>query len=226
MGSIIAPRTPDRPPRTAQDGRVPRFVLLAALGSPLRSRLAELGWNATVVVSSADAVQPGDVGECDVLVAACTERDLLHPAFHAGIERVAEGLPRVAVVAGAGPDAAAYAARLAWQGFVPAEDTAEAIALTIARVADGELSFPREATHALVRALARFAPVSGHGAPGLTPRQQQIATLLQISRSTAHKHVQNARRRLGAKTRSHLVATSRDLDLASPAVPRRLRPAS
>jgi DNA-binding CsgD family transcriptional regulator len=38
----------------------------------------------------------------------------------------------------------------------------------------------------------------------------EIATLLNISRSTAHKHVQNARRRLRAKTRGQLVAASRD----------------
>jgi non-specific serine/threonine protein kinase len=62
----------------------------------------------------------------------------------------------------------------------------------------------------------------------LTPRQEQIVELiaqgatdreiagvLQISQSTAHKHVQNALRRLNAKTRSQLVASARP-----PAFPR------
>jgi DNA-binding CsgD family transcriptional regulator len=97
---------------------------------------------------------------------------------------------------------------------------------TITAAARGELAFPQSATTALVRALARVAPVNAaRTAASLTPRQRQIvaliaegatdaeiATLLRISRSTAHKHVQNARRRLQAKTRGQLVAATRDLE--------------
>lgn len=222
MGSIVAPIKSDRAARAGVGGTVPRFVLAEAARSRVGARLAALGWHATISVSEVGALELRDVGQIDVLVAACSERDLLRPAFQVGIEKFAGPLPRVAVVAGAGPEAAVYAARLGWHGFVAAEETADTIALAIAAVANGELSFPMAATRALVRALARVAPVSG-GAPSLTPRQRQIvtlisqgatdadiATLLRISRSTAHKHVQNARRRLGAKTRSQLVAASRD----------------
>ncbi|MGH2500011.1 MAG: response regulator transcription factor, partial [Candidatus Limnocylindria bacterium] len=76
-----------------------------------------------------------------------------------------------------------------------------------------------------VRSLARFAPAGAADASAakLTPRQRQIvnliamgatdreiADLLHISRSTAHKHVQNALRRTHTKTRSQLAASTRD----------------
>jgi DNA-binding CsgD family transcriptional regulator/Flp pilus assembly protein TadG len=138
----------------------------------------------------------------------------------------------VVVVTGPGNDAAAYAARLGWRGFVESADGTAAIAQTISSASRGEVSFPPSAATVLARALATVAPVTAAGAAELTPRQRQIVTLLahgatdaeiattlRISQSTAHKHVQNARRRLRAKTRSQLVATSRDLTVTHPSEP-------
>ena len=226
----MSPTTaPNGTGEAAVGGAIPRFVLAEAARSRVGARLAAFGWHATTTVGQLAALQTVDLDRIDVLVAVCSERDLLRQAFRVAMQRTAGRLPRVAVVAGAGADAAAYAARLGWQGFVQAEEPAATIALTIATVARGELCFPVAATRALVRALARIAPFSAPESPSLTPRQAQIvtliaqgatdaeiATVLQISRSTAHKHVQNARRRLGAKTRSQLVATSRDLAIPIP----------
>jgi non-specific serine/threonine protein kinase len=73
----------------------------------------------------------------------------------------------------------------------------------------------------------RAAMPGGAGVATLTPRQQEIVDLiaqgatdreiasrLRISQSTAHKHVQNALRRLGARTRSQLVAVISHAELA------------
>jgi DNA-binding NarL/FixJ family response regulator len=121
-----------------------------------------------------------------------------------------------------------YAARLGWRGFVAAANATTVIARTIAAAGRGELAFPPSATTELARALANLAPVTAAGAAELTPRQRQIVTLiaqgatdseiattLRISESTARKHVQNARRRMRAKTRSQLVAASRDVQLVA-----------
>ena len=96
--------------------------------------------------------------------------------------------------------------------------------IRIAATALGESAFPRTVLNGLVQMVSRlgstrFGPYSD---VALTPRQEQIveliaqgatdreiAAVLQISQSTAHKHVQNALRRLNAKTRSQLVASAR-----------------
>jgi DNA-binding NarL/FixJ family response regulator len=83
-----------------------------------------------------------------------------------------------------------------------------------AAVPDGALSALVALEH--TRLPERRAPVD---VEALTPRQRQIvdliargatdreiAELLRISRSTAHKHVQNALRRANARTRSQLAA--------------------
>jgi DNA-binding NarL/FixJ family response regulator len=202
----------------------PAFALTEPAGSRIGERLATIGWSPVVRTADVASLDAAAVGRAEVLVIACSERQLLSPAFQAEVGRCAARLPRVAVVAAAGPEAAAYAARLGWQGFIPADAATRAIARTIIQASRGELSFPMSATSALVRALARMAPVGGFPAATLTPRQRQIvtliaegatdadiATILQISRSTAHKHVQNARRRLRAKTRGQLVAASREI---------------
>ena len=206
---------------------VPRFALAEPESSTVGARLAASGWPPETRATDLAAFEFQALARAEVLVVVCSERQLLTPAFQANLERFAPRLPRVAIVAGADPEAAAYAARLGWHGFISADRATSAIARVIVAASRGQLSFPATATSALVRALSRVAPVGGFPAAALTPRQRQIvtliaqgatdadiATVLRISRSTAHKHVQNARRRLGAKTRSHLVATSRDLTAA------------
>jgi DNA-binding NarL/FixJ family response regulator len=202
----------------------PRFVLAEPADSRVGAKLAGLGWHPSAASLDLVSLDPHSLTAAEVLVVVCAERTLLTPAFQAEAERVGRRVPRVAVIAGAGPEAAAYAARLGWHGFVPAEASGSTIARAVVDVSRGELSFPATAIRALVRALAQAAPLDDYSSAALTPRQRQIVTLiaqgatdaeiaslLQISRSTAHKHVQNARRRLHAKTRSQLVAASRNL---------------
>lgn len=206
-----------------------RFVLVEPATSRVGAKLAGLGWHPSATALDLSALDAHSLSATDVLVVVCAERTLLTPALQAEAQRVGRRIPRVAVIADAGPEAAAYAARLGWHGFVAAEASASTIARAIIAVSRGDLSFPASATRALVRALARVAPLDDYSAAALTPRQRQIVTLiaqgatdaeiaalLQISRSTAHKHVQNARRRLHAKTRSQLVAATRGLAPAAP----------
>ncbi|HVD31503.1 MAG TPA: LuxR C-terminal-related transcriptional regulator [Methylomirabilota bacterium] len=205
----------------AEDG-APRFLLVEDPGSPIGARLEQLGWIPEIRTETIGAINLAAISHVDVLVVVCTERSLLTPAFQSDAVRIARGAPRVAVISEAGPEAAAYAARLGWHGFVSTDSTDAVLLGTIAAAALGELSFPASTTSSLVRALARVAPVTSIDASVLTPRQRQIVTLISqgatdveissvlgISRSTAHKHVQNARRRMRAKTRSQLVAAVR-----------------
>ena len=209
---------------TSLGAAAPRFALTEPEASRVGTRLAALGWRPVTRATDLAAFDVGALGRAQVLVVACSEWQLLSPAFQADLERFAPRMPRVVVIAGAGPEAAAYAARLGWHGFISADRATSAIARVIVAASQGQLSFPASATSALVRALSRVAPVGGFPAAALTPRQRQIVTLiaqgatdadiattLRISRSTAHKHVQNARHRLGAKTRSQLVAASREI---------------
>jgi DNA-binding NarL/FixJ family response regulator len=212
--------------RAASVGAAPRFALVEPAGARLATRLAALDLRPTTAATELGRLDPLSVAAAEVLVVVCTERLLLTPGFQRDAEQTARLTPRVAVLIAPGPEAAAYAARLGWHGFVPIGSPTGAIVRTIAAVARGELAFPQSATTALVRALARVAPVNAPSrAASLTPRQHQIvaliaegatdaqiATQLQISRSTAHKHVQNARRRLQAKTRGQLVAVTRGLE--------------
>lgn len=214
----------DQSARQLQGRGAPRFVLAEPADSRVGAKLAGLGWHPTTNSADLASLDPRSLIAADVLVVVCAERTLLTPAFQAEAERVGRRTPRIAVIAGAGPEAAAYAARLGWHGFVSAEASGSTIARALAAVSRGDLSFPATAIRALVRALAHAAPLDDYSSAALTPRQRQIVTLiaqgatdaeiaslLQISRSTAHKHVQNARRRLHAKTRSQLVAASRNL---------------
>jgi DNA-binding NarL/FixJ family response regulator len=208
-------------PRVPAAAGTPRFLLVEDSGSTVGARLEAIGWRPDARASALSAVAAAAIGRTDVVVVVCTERALLTPAFQAEAERLGRWTRRVAVIAGGSPDAAAYAARLGWHGFVAAESGEADIVATMIAVARGELSFPAGTTSALVRALARTAPVMSAAVSALTPRQQQIVALiaqgatdaeissvLGISRSTAHKHVQNARRRMRAKTRSQLVAAA------------------
>ncbi len=215
----------------------PRFALVEANGSHVRQRLAALGWAPSTFAAMLGGLDAKAVAECEVVVIVCSPRLLLSPEIQTDAAQFARSVPLVAVVTAPGNDAAAYAARLGWRGFVESSDSTAVIARTISSASRGLLCFPPSAATVLAQALATVAPVTGAGAAELTPRQRQIVTLLahgatdaeiattlRISESTAHKHVQNARRRLRAKTRSQLVATSRDLTTASiggPATPSR-----
>jgi len=215
--------------RAASVGAAARFALVEPAGARMAVRLAAVGLRPDASATELGRLDAALLADADVLVVVCTERLLLTPGFQRDVEHAARSLPRVAIVVSPGPEAAAYAARLGWHGFVAAGSPTAAIARTIAAAARGELAFPQSATTALVRALARVAPVNGpRTAASLTPRQHQIvkliaegatdaeiATQLRISTSTAHKHVQNARRRLQAKTRGQLVAATRDLEPGS-----------
>lgn len=214
----------DRSARRLSSRSAPRFALAEPAGSQVGAKLAGLGWHPSATAPDLQGLDGYALMAAEVLVVACTEHTLLTPGMQSEAQRVAGRLPRLAIIAGAGPEAAAYAARLGWQGFISTQAAPSSIARAIVALSRGELSFPASATRSLVRALARIAPLDDYAPAELTPRQRQIvtliaqgatdadiATLLRISRSTAHKHVQNARRRLHAKTRSQLVAASRDL---------------
>ncbi len=160
----------------------------------------------------------------DAILVGCTDRLLLSPAFRARAHQLTRTARLVAVIPSPTPDAGAQAASLGFAGFVSREVTPRALERTIAAAIRGETAFPRSVLNGLVQMISRFSTARS-GAPGgavLTPRQEQIveliaqgatdreiASLLRISESTAHKHVQNALRRLNAKTRSQLVASAR-----------------
>ena len=204
-------------------GMVPRFVLVETSGMRIGARLLTLGWQPHAVAGAVGALSADVIRDAQVLVVGCSERLLLAPAFQTAIERLPRLVPRVAVVDASGAETPSYAARLGWSGFVPAQSSASEIAYVIAAAARGEPAFPDDTLWGLVRTLARLAPVRSTATAALTPRQQQVVTLIAqgatdsdiaavlcISTSTAHKHVQNARRRLQAKTRGQLVAASRE----------------
>jgi DNA-binding NarL/FixJ family response regulator len=208
----------------------PRFALVEADESRVRQRLASAGWTPALSASSLGALEVDVTARCDVVVVVCSARTLLRPDVQADALRIGASVPLVAIVTSPGVGHAADAARLGWRGFASATSATAVIVRTIHAAARGELAFPSSATSILARALAHFAPFSATnaGAAELTPRQREIVILiakgatdaeiaaeLRISQSTAHKHVQNARRRLKARTRSQLVAASRDLPITA-----------
>ena len=201
--------------------KMPRFGLVGTAASAVEARLAGHGWRPEITAPSLHALDLAALRRCDVIVVVCEAHELSDPAVQADAVRV--DIPLVAVVQRATANAVVDAARLGWRGFVDADKNVATVARAIAVAARGGLAFPASATGALARALASFAPSRGIAASDLTPRQRQIVTLLAqgatdgeiattlgISRSTAHKHVQNARRRLRARTRSQLVAAIRE----------------
>lgn len=160
----------------------------------------------------------------DAILVGCTERLLLSPAFRSRVRRLASSARLVAVMASPTVDNGAQALALGFAGLASRDVTPKALERTIAAATRGESAFPRGVLNALLGTLSGFVnrpPGRGEG-PSLTPRQDQIVALiaqgatdreiagiLRISQSTAHKHVQNALRRLNAKTRSQLVAAAR-----------------
>ncbi len=182
-------------------------------------RLEECSFDLMAVVPTIDHVNPTFLREYDVMLVACSSTELEDVTFQTKALRLVRAVPAIAVVpGGAGAPAAA---RIGFRGFVAREVGPDALTRTVRAVANGEVAFPR-ATLALLLQKMNFLPLSGTQSPdSLTPRQRQIVSLiaqgatdrqiaaqLEISESTAHKHVQNALRRSRTKTRSQLVAVA------------------
>lgn len=180
-------------------------------------RLDECSFDVMAVVPSIEHINPTFLREYDVMLVACSSTELEEVAFQTKALRLVRAVPAIAIVpGGAGAPAAA---RIGFRGFIAREVEPEALTRTVRAVADGEVAFPRATLAALLHMLS-FLPLSGAQSPGsLTPRQRQIVALiaqgstdrqiaaqLDITESTAHKHVQNALRRSKTKTRSQLVA--------------------
>jgi DNA-binding NarL/FixJ family response regulator len=173
------------------------------------------------LVPSIDQVSVALLHEYDAVLIGCSAGELENMSFQSQVTRLVQIIPAIAVVpVGADP---AIAAKLGFHGLVHRDVSPEALVRTVKAVSEGEIAFPRAALAGLFRVVS-LLPVSlrGDEPVPLTPRQQQIvdliaegatdreiAGLLQISESTAHKHVQNALRRSKAKTRSQLVAVAR-----------------
>ena len=173
-------------------------------------------------------VNPALLHEYDVVIVGCTEKMLSTASLQGAIARMSQVTRLVAVVPQPSDQAAALAARAGFHGLVAREVSPVALARTISAVAREEMAFPRGAITSLVRHLGRLGPGrSREEVANLTPRQRQIieliaggatdreiAEMLHITESTAHKHVQNALRRAHARTRSQLVAGLRGANLS------------
>ena len=157
----------------------------------------------------------------DIVLVGCSEVLLASPAFRERVQRLGRTAKLIAVMPSPSSETGARAAGLGFIGLVASDVAPRALERTVAAVLNGESAFPRGVTNALVHLVGRLA-TGGVGARALTPRQGQIveliaqgatdreiANMLRISESTAHKHVQNALRRLNARTRSQLVAAAR-----------------
>ena len=186
-------------------------------------RLGDCRVNVMEVLPSLTQLRPPIASAYDAVLVGCTERMLMSPAFRARIQRLARDARLIAVLASPPPNAGAQAASLGFAGLVAREVSPRALERTIAAVARGGSAYPRSALKALVELIVRLSArrLLSPTEASLTPRQEQvveliaqgatdreIAKLLRISESTAHKHVQNALRRLKARTRSQLVATA------------------
>ncbi|MDQ2967661.1 MAG: response regulator transcription factor [Actinomycetota bacterium] len=190
------------------------------VAGPAYERLEECGIAMRSVAPHLGAIDMAVVARGDVVIVGCTDRMLLAPSFRARVQAIA-GFARVlAVIPSPSPDSAYLAARAGFHGLVAREVSCDAFRRAIEAARHGELVFPRGAVASLIRLIKRNVKENG-GARShhLTPRQTQvvdliaqgstdreIAVVLQISESTAHKHVQNALRRANARTRSQLVA--------------------
>ena len=183
-------------------------------------QLDECEFDVMAVLPHSGHVNAALLNEYDVVIVGCTEKMLSTPSLQGPIARMSRVTRLVAVVPQPSDEAAALAARAGFQGLVAREVSPTAFTRTVSAVAREEMAFPRSAIASLVRHLGRLAPGrSRDDVTNLTPRQRQIieliaggatdrevAALLHITESTAHKHVQNALRRAHARTRSQLVA--------------------
>jgi len=188
------------------------------------ARLDECRIDVMGVLPSLAQLTPKIAHGYDAIIVGCTERMLLSPAFRARAQPLSRAARLVAVLPSPSPDAAAQAANLGFAGLIAREVLPRAFERTIVAAVRGEFAFPRSVLKVLMNPFGRLGSAQSgpSGAGSLTPRQGQIVELiaqgatdreiagtLRISQSTAHKHVQNALRRLKAKTRSQLVAAVR-----------------
>jgi len=188
------------------------------------ARLDECAVEVRGYLPSLAQLNPRTASGYDAIIVSCTERLLLSPAFRSRVRKLTPSARLIAVMASPTVDNLTQALALGFAGLASRDVTPKALDRTIAAASRGESAFPRGVLSALLETVSQFAVrVPGRiGGPSLTPRQDQvveliaqgatdreIAAVLQISQSTAHKHVQNALRRLNAKTRSQLVAAAR-----------------
>jgi DNA-binding NarL/FixJ family response regulator len=192
---------------------------------PAYPRLAESTLEIMAIVPAIHQLDPRLLVEHDAVVLACSVAELVDPSFQRAAAPIARHLPTIAL-AQVGADAA-IAARLGFRGFLDRDVPPEALDRTVRSVLSGELAFPRSSLtrmFELSSIVPTFSP--NEGPLSLTLREQQIVELiaqgatdreigvrLQISQSTAHKHVQNALRKSKARTRSQLVAVIRQAAL-------------
>jgi DNA-binding NarL/FixJ family response regulator len=190
------------------------------VAGPAYERLEECGIAVRSVAAHLGAIDMAVVERGDVVIVGCSDRMLLAPSFRARVQAMAMFARVLAVVPSPGPDTAYLAARAGFHGLVAREVSCDAFKRAIEAARHGELVFPRGALESLFRLIKRSAKENGGPrSHDLTPRQRQvveliaqgstdreIAGVLRISESTAHKHVQNALRRANARTRSQLVA--------------------
>jgi two-component system response regulator DegU len=217
----------------AERGKVRVCVVDSRDAGPAYDRLAECDLAVTAVLPQLSFVTPALVAEHDVVILSCDGKTLMTPASQERIEAVARVVPVVALVPPPSDELAEQAARLGIRGLVARDVQPAALMRTIHAACRGEMAYPRAAFGAPHGLALQWRPTwSADSEDRLTPRQYQIVELiaqgatdreiadqLRISRSTAHKHVQNALRRVRAKTRSQLVATAHE-HLAAQRLPR------
>jgi Response regulator containing a CheY-like receiver domain and an HTH DNA-binding domain len=234
-GDTTLPADTSRAPHREEIGKMvataeSSVVELCVVDSPelgaAYPRLNECALDVMALVPSIDQVSPSLLHEYDAVLIGCSASELEDAAFQAQVVRLVRIIPAIAVVP-PGADAAT-AARIGFHGLVQRDVSPEALTRTVRAASQGEIAFPRAAVAGLFKLLS-LIPLSlsrGDQPIALTPRQQQIVDLiaqgatdreiaahLQISESTAHKHVQNALRRSKTKTRSQLVAVARQTAL-------------
>ena len=191
---------------------------------PAYARLDECAIDIMGSLPSLAQLEARTASEYDVIIVGCSERLLLSPAFRTRVRKLTPSARLIAVMASPTVDNGTQALALGFAGLASRDVTPRALERTIAAATRGESAFPRGVLNALLETVTHFA-LRAPGRlerPSLTPRQDQIvdliaqgatdreiAGMLRISQSTAHKHVQNALRRLNAKTRSQLVAAAR-----------------
>ena len=188
------------------------------------ARIDECRVDVMAVLPSLGQLSPKVASAYDAILIACSERMLMSPAFRSRVQQLARTARLIAVMPDPPADAAAHAASLGFAGLIARDVAPRALERTILAAMRGERAYPRSTLSGLVDLVGRLSPgrMGPDSRPALTPRQEQIveliaqgatdreiASLLRISESTAHKHVQNALRRLNARTRSQLVAASR-----------------
>lgn len=153
----------------------------------------------------------------DVLLVHVDDRTLASSGVRVAISRMAVRRPVIALIAKPTSRSAIEAARMGCHGLIERSVPPSALDRAIRAVMQGELAYSRADLSALAR--SAFGTNDGASNARFTGRERQVITLiaegstdeqigreLGISRSTAHKHVLSAMRRINVKTRSQLVA--------------------